>query len=280
MRNLRIGVKLALAMGILLLGLMVLGGLAIYNLSIVNAQSTIIADNWLPSVDITDKINMNTSDLRIAQGAHILSLTDDEMAKAEADIDAQVKILGDNRKIYEPLISSDEERQLYDTFAKQWDDYMAVSQKVLELSRKNANDEATALFKGESKKLFDDVANTLAALAELNAKGADAASNEGDVIYSHSRTLIISVFVVLLIFSVVVGYLLVKGISGPASAIAGVLQTMSTGNLDIKVPETDRGDEMGDIAKASLVFQERIVKARDLAAALAVAHVLVLLGGR
>jgi methyl-accepting chemotaxis protein len=272
MRNLRIGVKLALAMGILLLGLMILGGLSIYNLSIVNDQSTVIASSWLPSVDVSDKLNMNTSDYRIAQSTHILSTDPAEMTKAEAEIAAQEKIIAENRKRYEAMMDEGEDRALYEKFAAQWDAYLAVSAKVLELSRKNANEEATALFKGESKKLFDDVANTLAALAELNAKGADAASNEGDVIYSHSRMLIISVFVVLLVFSLVVGYLLVKGISGPAGAIAGVLQTMSTGNLDIKVPETDRGDEMGDIAKASLVFQEGMIKARDLAAAQAAAQ--------
>ncbi|MBI2255851.1 MAG: MCP four helix bundle domain-containing protein [Proteobacteria bacterium] len=272
MRNLRIGFKIALAMGIVLLGLMLLGGAAIYNLSVVNAQSTIIAVNWLPSVDVTDKMNMNTSDVRVAQGLHILSLTDDEMAKAEAEINAQLKTLDDNRKIYELLISSDEEQQLYETFGKQWAAYMAVSQKVLELSRKNANEEATALFKSEARQHFDDASLTLTKLAELNRNGANAASAEGDRVYGESRTLIISVFVALLIFSLIVGYLLVKGISGPASAIASVLQAMSTGNLDIKVPETDRGDEMGDIAKASLVFQEGMIKARDLAAAQAVAQ--------
>ena len=50
------------------------------------------------------------------------------------------------------------------------------------------------------------------------------------------------------IFGVVATFVLVRGISRPATAIASTLQTMSTGNLDIKVPETDRGDEMGDIA--------------------------------
>lgn len=267
MKNLRIGVKLAIAIGILLLGLIVLGGLSIYNLSVVNDQSTIIAVNWLPSVDITDKLNMNTSDYRIAQGTHIMSTDDAEMAKAEAAIEAQAKIIAENRKIYEPLISSDEERLLYQTFAKQWDDYLAVSAKVLDLSRKNANAEAAALFKGEASQHFDDASNTLAQLAALNKNGADDASATGDAIYAQSRLIIISVFAVMLTFGVVVGWALVRGISGPARDIAGCLQTMSTGNLEVAVPGVERKDEMGDIAKASLVFQEGMVKARDLAAA-------------
>ncbi|MBK8160098.1 MAG: MCP four helix bundle domain-containing protein [Rhodospirillaceae bacterium] len=267
MKNLRIGTKLSIAIGILLLGLISLGGLAIYNLAVVNDQSTIIATNWLPSVDITDKLNMNTSDYRIAQGTHIMSTDEAEMAKAEADIEAVGKVITDNRKIYEPLISSDEERGLYDQFAKQWEDYLAVSAEVIELSRKNANDEASALFKGEARQHFDDASVTLAALAALNKKGADDASAAGDEIYAQSRLIIICVFVVMLAFGVSVGWALVRGISGPARDIAICLQTMSTGNLDVSVPGVERKDEMGDIAKASLVFQEGMIKARDLATA-------------
>ncbi len=264
MKNLRIGVKLSLALGLLIIMMIALGILSSNRLSVVNDQSTIIAANWLPSVDITDKLNMNTSDLRIAQGTHILSTTDAEMAKAEADIEAQDKIIAENRKIYEPMISSADEKALYDKFSQQWSDYLQVSQKVIELSRQNKNDEAAALFKGDARKHFDDASATLAALAKLNKDGADAASSEGDAIYASSRLIIIGGLVVAVIFGVVAAFVLVRGISRPAMAIASTLQTMSTGNLDIEVPETDRGDEMGDIAKASLVFQEGMIKARKL----------------
>ncbi|MDY0871848.1 methyl-accepting chemotaxis protein [Dongia rigui] len=264
MKNLRIGVKLSLAMGLLLVIMAAMGVLSIGRLAAVNDQSTIIAENWLPSVDITDKLNMNTSDLRIAQGTHIMSTTDEEMAKAEADIEAQNKIIADNRQIYEPLISSPEEKALYDKFGQQWDEYLQKSKQVIELSRQNKNDEASALFKGEARQHFDDASTTLTALAKLNKDGASAASATGDAIYASSRMIVIVSLVVAILFGVVAAVVLVRGISGPATAIASTLQTMATGNLDIKVPETDRRDEMGDIAKASLVFQEGMIKARKL----------------
>ncbi len=266
MRNLRIGMKLSAVLGILLVALIGLGLLSINRISVVNDQSTIIAENWLPSVDIVDKLNMNTSDLRIAQGTHIMSTTEEEMAKAEGDIEAQIKIIADNRKIYEPLISSTQEKEIYDKFSQQWDQYLLVSKDIVDLSRQNKNEEAAALFKGEARKIFDDASATLTDLAKLNKEGAEAASAEGDAIYASSRIILIASLVTAIVLSVIAAFLLVRGISRPAIAIAGALQTMSTGNLDITVPETDRGDEMGDIAKASLVFQEGMIKARDLAA--------------
>ena len=207
---------------------------------------------------------MNTSDLRVAQGTHIMSTTDEEMARAEADIEAQMKIIAENRKIYEGLISSAEERALYEKFSGQWDEYLRLSKDVIALSSQNKNDEAAAKFKVDTHKVFDDASATLAALAQLNKDGASAASAEGDAIYASSRLIIILSLAAAILFGIVGSVLLVRGISRPASAIAATLQTMATGNLDIQVPETDRADEMGDIAKASLVFQEGMIKARRL----------------
>uniref|UniRef100_UPI0035B4DB3C MCP four helix bundle domain-containing protein n=1 Tax=Dongia sp. TaxID=1977262 RepID=UPI0035B4DB3C len=264
MKNLRIAVKISIAVGILLVGLLSIGVLSIYNLGIVNDQSTEITVNWLPSVDIVNRLNTNTSDLRIAQGTHIMSTTEEEMGKAEKDINQTNQTIAENRKIYEALISSEEERQIYNTFGEQWGSYLALSDKVLELSRKNANEEASALFKGEARQHYDEASATLLQLVDLNRKGASDASATGDTIYAQSRTIIVSTLIVIMVVSVGVSILLVRSISRPATAIASVLQTMSTGNLDITVPETDRGDEMGDIAKASLVFQEGMIKARKL----------------
>ena len=266
MKNLRIGVKLAIAIGILLFGLLLLGGLAIYNLAIVNDQSKIIATSWLPSVDIAGRFNSDTSDYRIAQGTHVLSTDAAEMAKAEAEIAALDKVIAEDRKIYEPLIADDQERALYEKFSKQWENYLAVSDKVVELSRKNAKTEATTIFMGEAKQHFDDAEATIVAIVDFNHKGADTASAYSDTIYVQARLIIVAVFVVMLTFGVVIGWALIRGISGPARDIAVCLQTMSTGNLNVAVPGTNRRDEMGDIAKASLVFQEGMIKARDLAA--------------
>ena len=39
----------------------------------VNAKSTEISDNWLPSVKLTSDLNTNTSDFRVAQLLHVLA---------------------------------------------------------------------------------------------------------------------------------------------------------------------------------------------------------------
>ena len=75
--------KFAAAFGSLLLLTMALGGLAIVKMSDINDASTVIAENWLPSVDVVNRINTSTSDLRILQYLHVASLDEAEMRAVE-----------------------------------------------------------------------------------------------------------------------------------------------------------------------------------------------------
>ena len=56
------------------------------------------------------------------------------------------------RKAYEPLITSPEERALYNAFNASWGEYLAGVKQVLVLSRKNQDNEARALNAASSKR--------------------------------------------------------------------------------------------------------------------------------
>jgi len=60
--------------------------------------------------------------------------------------------------------------------------------------------------------------------------------------------------------SVLFGWLLSRGIATPVAQMTGVMKTLASGNNKVDVPATDRGDEIGDMAKAVLVFREQAVE--------------------
>ena len=60
--------------------------------------------------------------------------------------------------------------------------------------------------------------------------------------------------------SVLLGWLLTRGIAAPVAQMTGVMKTLASGNNKVDVPGTDRGDEIGDMAKAVLVFREAAVE--------------------
>jgi len=47
-----------------------------------------------------------------------------------------------------------------------------------------------------------------------------------------------------------------RGVSRPITSMAGVMGELARGNMEIDIPDTGRGDEIGSMAKAVLVFKE------------------------
>ncbi len=60
--------------------------------------------------------------------------------------------------------------------------------------------------------------------------------------------------------SVLLGWLLARGIAAPVAQMTVVMKTLADGNNAVDVPGTDRGDEIGAMAKAVLVFREQAIE--------------------
>ena len=72
------------------------------------------------------------------------------------------------------------------------------------------------------------------------------------------------------LLAVIIGSLLAfatgRGISGPITGMTGVMTRLAEGDKTVTIPATGQTDEIGDMAKAVLVFKENMIKADELAA--------------
>lgn len=73
-------------------------------------------------------------------------------------------------------------------------------------------------------------------------------------------------FVTLGVVSVMalIGYILSRGIVGPLSHINTALNRLASGELEHTIPHSERGDEIGDMAKAAAIFKENALKKLEL----------------
>lgn len=233
--ELRVGAKLALSFVVVLVLMAFLGVFSILKLAQVNQTSTDMEVNWMPSARAAGNMNTATSDYRVAELQHILSVDEADMAKYE-------KILADiNRGIeetegeYAKLVSSPEERKIYDSFVQSWKEYLVESGKVIALSRQNKNDEAKALTRGKSQTEFDEASADLSKLIELNVDGGKNASHQGDILYENSRFLIIAILGIAIALSAAIATVLTRGIlrqlGGEPSYAAEVAANIASGDL-------------------------------------------------
>ncbi|WER49909.1 methyl-accepting chemotaxis protein [Cupriavidus sp. WKF15] len=216
-----------------------LGIFSIFEMARVNDTTNEIKNNWLPSVRFSMEMRNNLSAFRSAELQHILSVSPEDMDKYEKRMS---KALADYRgaeEKYVPLISEPEEKMLYGETQKLMEQYLAVHERVLELSRKQENDAALALMRGDSIRLRNEVDQRLAKIVEVNVAGSDRSGKQAEDVYLTARTLILSVLGATTMLGVALAFVfarnLVRQLGGEPAYAAEVAGQVAAGNLAVEV---------------------------------------------
>ncbi|QFU30953.1 methyl-accepting chemotaxis protein [Brevundimonas sp. Bb-A] len=243
--RLTIKAKLAGAFAAVLAIAMVLGVVGVIKMSAVNDQSTVITENWMPSIDAIHSLNTATSDLRAQQYAHITSTDPARMAEVEKDIAATLDTIKSERTKYEALISSDDERALYNQFAGKFENYLRDGERMLTFSRVNQNEAAAEAMRA-SKPLYDDLSADLLKLVNLNVDGGKAASVEGDKVFAEARTMFIALVVAGLVIGVVAALWISRTVTLGLRKVSTAIEAVAIGDLDQDIKVTTN-DEIKDL---------------------------------
>ena len=180
-------------------------------------QSTVdIGYNKLPSIEVLGDVKSSVLNYRLFEFQHLLSLSQNEMDDFESKMSSALDDFEENRKEYEPLISSEEERSLYNSIVQRWSEYLSVNKRVLELSRKNLNKEAEELMQGEAKTVFDALVAAVDKDVDLNKSMADESVMAADDVFNSAViTLMITLLAIAISVSIgmVISRYLVKNIN-------------------------------------------------------------------
>src|ERR1700760_3015772 len=181
MSKLSIRAKIISVWAFLLLTMAGMGLLAVRNMRAINASTVDIATNWMPSVRALGELRAGVITYRNVIREHMLGETIEEKDSSEkilqGVVDGNTKI----RQTYEPMISSPQERALYNDWSKIWDAYKKGTQDVMVLSRKDPGHfphEAHALNSKTVNKIGIDSDEILKKDIDLNNSGADQAAKD------------------------------------------------------------------------------------------------------
>ena len=106
MKNLQISTRLAGAFVLLTTLLLALAITAWLQMSTIQARTTDITTNWLPSVEHINQMNTATSDFRVTEMEHVMNTDDKAMAIAEQEMTKVLAEFEHDRQTYVKLISS------------------------------------------------------------------------------------------------------------------------------------------------------------------------------
>jgi methyl-accepting chemotaxis protein len=270
--KLTIRAKITLVIAALVVAMTGMGLLAVRKMEAIYASATDIQANWLPSVRALGDLRAEVNSYRNVIRAHMLSDTAEDKAAVEKRLAASSGRLGKVRAEYEGLITSPEERALYNDWREQWDIYAKGAQDVLALSQKSAGRVPREAQELHEKTLLPVVMKGDAFLikdVEFNKRGADTAAKTASEHYRSAFTLLATILAVSAALGVCVGIYLIRDVSRSISSIVSPMQLLGRGDLTAIVPHLGLKTEIGSMADALQVFKEALIakKATDAAAA-------------
>ena len=257
--NLKLGTKLIGGFAIVLAIATAQSLFGVHALKVVNDKSTEISENWLPSVKLSSDMNTNTSDFRIGQLQHVLASNDTDMDTFEKEMAEVMAVLEKNRSTYVKLISSDDERKLYEAFDSEWKKYLSFQPALLKLSRAQKTAEAQALINGDARKTFDTASAVLTKLMDLNQAGADKASKEGDDLYVTGKTASLGTLALMVFIGAFTGWALSRSILRDVNQAKDAAERIAAGDLTVNV-QADGKDETAQLLQALQSMKENLAK--------------------
>jgi methyl-accepting chemotaxis protein len=255
-RNSSIAAKVAAAFAAVLIVVVVLGGVAIDRLGAVNDRAAEIRDDFLPSTEILGRLSFTTMRYRQLEAAHILAATPEAKAKELATIHAMAADADKYLRAYQALEASPEERALTDSIAHAWTAYLNLSEKLVAISDSGDIAGAVKLYTTDERQTFNAYQQQIAKDIDDNATGGKNAADRGAAIYQTTRIVVVCAALLAALLSGGLGFAISRNVARPVRQMTGVT-----------ISGTERGDEIGAMAKAVEVFKGNMIKGDELAAA-------------
>jgi methyl-accepting chemotaxis protein len=101
-------------------------------------------------------------------------------------------------------------------------------------------------------------------LTALQVRVAEEEYNKAQDSYSFDRMLLIGGLVFAALVGAGIAILIARSVTVPLRRIIDVMAALTSGNLAIEVKGSERGDEVGEVAKAVLVFKDGLAQAERL----------------
>jgi methyl-accepting chemotaxis protein len=265
--------KIIAVVAFLLVAMTGMGLLAVRNMRAINANTVDISTSWMPSVRVLGDLRAGVITYRNVIREHMLSETLEEKLAMEKTLATVIESNNKIRATYEPMITSPEERAMYDQWSRLWDKYRKGTQEVMALSRGAAGKlptEAHDLNATTVNKIGLEADAVLKKDIDLNNAGGDKAAQEAADNYAFAFMMLATILGMAVIAGIAVSYYLVRDVSTGIASIVIPMQALGKGDLSAVVPHQGEKTEIGAMADTLQVFKQELIakKAADEAAAL------------
>jgi two-component system, OmpR family, sensor kinase len=237
-----------------------LGLFSISQLSSFNRLSANVAEVWLPTTRAIGDLNNFTSDFRAIEGSHLLSSDPSEIAATEKEMEELDRLIAQAERSFEQIRHDATEDDLYAKFKERWNDYRKIVNRMLDFSRSNRKTEAIAIHGGSSRAAYNAVSDSLNQLTDRAVANSRIASDRLASAYRRAFWLIgLAIVIAGLLVAGALNYI-GRVISKPLLDLARRMHRLAANDTSIDFPGIERRDEIGEMARAALVFRSNAIE--------------------
>ncbi len=237
----------------------VLGLFSLWRLKDYHVIASDIRERYLRNTQFLGDLNNFTSDFRAAEGTALLTSTPAESLANQQEVEVLDRRITLAQHSYEHVRNDATESELYADFAAKWYAYRNIAGSVLAASSVGHRPDAITLYMTTSRTAYNAASDALETLTERNRLSADEASSRSEAAYRQARWL--TTFAVAIAALIVVSGLvhIRHAILVPVLDLARRMHRLAANEMDIEIDGVGRTDEIGEMARAMVVFRNNAV---------------------
>ncbi|MCA1323409.1 methyl-accepting chemotaxis protein [Herbaspirillum sp. alder98] len=247
--DLRISIKLALTFLLMLALSCMLGVVSILQISKVNQATRDMSQNWLPSIQVAQKLELAIGSARINQLLNLTAADATDSEKYARIFAGQIALFDALLVEFEPLAPLPQEqahlRQLRQAFTA----YKQVQQQVSQSFVAGDHAYALTLMRTVGAEHYARIIEAADKLVVLNSDGSKEADRQAEAGYRASLLLTVGLLSCCLVLSIALVIGLARIVSTPLRRAVHVAEQVARGDLTVQIV-VDRRDETGQLMVA------------------------------
>ncbi len=249
LKNMKIGTRLILAFGLVLVMLLVNGGISFRMIEGLSDDITTLAEDRMPKVElaneIIDNINIIARVLR-----NIVIDTSKETQQAELPrLEKARATIGKNLDTLQKTVKSKEGLAKVQALVDARTAYIGATDQYVELVKKGEFDKAKGMLLTSLRAVQSKYFTACEELITFQTKLAKETAKEAESSATRAETLIIVLMLVAFLVGAIAALLIIRSITGPVALTVQLAETMAKGDLTAKL-DIDQKDEIGVMAKS------------------------------
>ncbi|MFJ1336933.1 methyl-accepting chemotaxis protein [Pseudomonas caricapapayae] len=257
LRNMNIAPRALL--GFALIGALMLGlGLfALNQMSKIRQAGEFIEQSSVPSITNLDQITQLTLRLRTLSYRLLLNREADTLQNTLKLISQRNQQIDEARRIYEPLISSPQERAAYNQYVQLLNDYRQLESRMHQASQSNDLETLRTLINRDMLNSSEQINSVMDQLVSINTEQTRTINQTAADQYSNAISLVISLLLAATLLTLICALLLTRSIVKPIDEALQAAERIAEGDLTRTI-ETQGHDEAARLLRAMAKMQNKL----------------------